>query len=145
MNNRDYRYLELARQEALKSTFPHARMGAVIVYRNHVIGKGHNSHKTDPIQKKYNRYRNFAVNNECTVHSIHCEMAAIKSISYPVMMSTDWTKVTVYTYRICPGHSTLIGRSRPCEACMQALKELGVRRLVYTTNDGFAEETIINE
>ena len=36
-----------------------------------------------------------------------------------------------------------LGPSRPCPRCMQLIKSVGIRRIKYTTNDGFASELII--
>ena len=32
--------------------------------------------------------------------------------------------------------------SRPCPSCMAAIKDLGIKDIYYTTNDGFAHEKI---
>ena len=32
--------------------------------------------------------------------------------------------------------------SRPCPSCMAAIKDLGIRNIYYTTDDGFSHEII---
>lgn len=32
--------------------------------------------------------------------------------------------------------------ARPCASCMQAIKDLGIREIYYTTNDGYSYEKI---
>ena len=143
MNKRDYRFFELARQEALHSGFDRFHLGCVITYKGRVIGRGSNSDKTDPLQKFYNKERSF---NKCgkqpVKHSIHAEIAALKSIPRSIQESIDWSKVKVYIFRICPGKKLHMGLARPCAGCMKALRDKGVQKVFYTTNDGFAFERI---
>lgn len=143
MNKRDYRYFEMARQEAERSDFSRFHVGCIIVYKGRIIGRGSNSDKTHPLQKKYNKERKF---NKCGTkpikHSVHAEIAALSSIPYPIQESIDWSHVKVYTFRIAPGKKLHQGCARPCEGCMKALRDRGVRRSFYSTDDGFAEERI---
>lgn len=143
MNNRDYRFFELARQEALKSGFDHFHLGCVIVYKGHVIGRGSNSDKTHPLQKKYNKERKFNRGGTKPVkHSVHAEIAALSSIPYPLQETIDWGKVKVYTYRICNGKPLKQGCSRPCAACIKALRDKDIQKIYFTTDDGYANERI---
>ena len=140
----DMRYFELAKREADKSTFPRFHVGCVVVYGGHVIGSGTNSEKSDTIQARYNRYRHFN-NSETHVpvnHAIHAEIAALKSIPYPVAQQIDWRKVRTFTYRICVGHDSGKGYSRPCAACMNYIHDLGIRQVFYTTDRGYAAERL---
>ena len=140
----DMRFFDLARKEAEQSDYPRFHVGCVIVYKGHVISADHNSEKEAPIQKKYNRYRNFKNyhNHSSVRHSLHAEIAAIKKIPYPIAQQIDWKKVKVYTYRICKGHDSKRGLSRPCAACMAYIKSLGIRQIFYSTDDGFAAERL---
>ena len=143
MNKRDYRFFEFARQEALKSKFDHFHLGCIIVYKGRVIGRGHNSDKTDPLQKHYNRERKFNKNGKQPIkHSIHAEIAALKSVPYPIQENIDWSKVKVYIYRICKGKKLGQGLARSCPSCMKALRDRGIQNLYYSTDDGFAAERI---
>lgn len=136
----DYKFFEMARKEAEKSDFDGFRLGCVIVSKKHVIGRGHNSNKTNPKQKKYNQYRNFNKGSRPIKHSVHAEIDAINSVPYPVANSVDWSNVKVYIYRISPGKPLGHGLSSPCSACRAALQDKGVRHLYYTTDSGFAYE-----
>lgn len=136
----DYKFFEMARKEAEKSDFDGFKLGCVIVHKKHVIGRGHNSNKTSPKQKKYNSYRSFNKGKKPIKHSLHAEISAITSVPYPVDNSVDWSDVKVYIYRICPGKPLGHGLSSPCSACRAALRDKGVRHLYYTTDNGFAYE-----
>ena len=34
--------------------------------------------------------------------------------------------------------------ARPCNACLAAIKDLGIRNIYYTTDDGFVHEKLEN-
>ena len=142
MNNRDYKFFEMARKMASESDFERFHVGCVIVYKGRVIGQGVNSNKTDPKQKKYNRYRNFSYSKEPIKHSLHAEIAALKSVPYPIKESIDWKKAAIYIYRICAGRELGQGMARPCPACMEAMRDMGIQSIYYTTTDGFSYERI---
>lgn len=143
MNKKDYRFFEIARQEALKSDFDRFHIGCVIVYKGHIIGRGSNSDKTHPLQKKYNKERKFNKSGSKPIkHSVHAEIAALSSIPYPIQESIDWNKVKLYTYRICSGKPLGQGLSRCCDACLAALRDKGIKHIYYSTTDGFAREEI---
>ena len=123
-------------QEALKSDFDTAKVGCVIVYKKHIIGRGFNSFKTDPYQKRYNQYREWTTYPEHSKncgHAIHAEIAALKSVTYPVSIQVNWSKVKVFIYRVAVGLIGHSGLSLPCPACAHALSDTGIRQAYYTT------------
>ena len=144
MTKRDADAFYAAYEQALDSDANSYRMGCVIVCGNQIIGRGFNSSKTDPTQKLYNlRYRDFVPgdysNNE---HSLHAEMAALKSIPYTVAQKTNWKKVKAYVYRIAPGLTLGQGVSAPCCACARALADMGIRKVYFSTDYGFASSIL---
>lgn len=129
-----------ARAEAEKSTFDRFNLGCVITYKGHIIGRGFNSDKSHPMQKKYNnRYRSFNIGDgQCVNHALHAEMSAINSIPFTIGIQIDWSKVKVFVYRISTGKPLGYGMARPCPACMNAIRDLGIRRVYYTDDDGYS-------
>lgn len=143
MKKRDYRFFEFARRQAEQSDFEHIHIGAVAVYKGHIIGQGCNSSKSDPKQKRANQHRQFNYGGKKPIHhAIHAEVAAIKSIPYPMAQSIDWSKVNIYVYRICPGKDFGMGMARPCPGCMSELRRKGIENIYYTTDCGYAYERI---
>lgn len=140
----DMRFFEAARKEAEKSSFPRFKVGTVVVYQGNIIAAGHNTEKSDTLQKQYNRYRHFNnwESHKPVIHSAHAELKALKSISYPVAQQLDWKKVRIYNWRISPGHQSLRGLSRPCAGCLAYIKSLGIRQIYYSTDDGYAAERL---
>lgn len=139
----DSRFFKMAKKEAEKSSFPRFHVGCVVVYKGHVIASAHNLKKEAPIQKKYNHYRHF---NNCSAgpvkHSLHAEIAALKSIPYPIAQQLDWKRVKIYIYRIAIGLPQRKGFARPCAACRQCIADMGIRDMYYTTDTGYAYERI---
>lgn len=138
--NFDMRMFDKARIEAEKVRNQRAKVGCVITYKGHIIGRGHNSAKTNPLQKQYNRrYRKF--NNDdgqCILDTVHAEIKAIQSISYVTGVEVDWQKAKVFVYRLAAGKPLGYGCAKPCPACMNAIRDLGVKDIFYTEDDGFA-------
>lgn len=144
MTGKDILALTAAAKVAEKSDYQQ-RVGAVIVCHGEIVGMGHNENKTDPQQKAYNRrcradFRVFEYHPH--LDGIHAELAAIKSVPWNVAHDIRWNKACIYVVRLAPGLHNGYGMARPCPACMYAIREIGIRHVVYTTNDGIAKETI---
>lgn len=114
-----------------------AKVGCVIYYKGALIAKGHNSDKTSPEQEKFNKYRYKNTGNNYLPAKNHAEIAALKKIKW---LDIDFSKVEVYTYRELKNGKPAL--SRPCPSCMAFIKELGIKKINYTTKDGFAEEKL---
>lgn len=112
-------------------------VGCVAIYQNAVIGVGCNSNKTHPRQKKYNRYRNLTKTLIDPVPKIHAEIMCINSIKG---VDIDFSKVYLYIYRM--RNDKPFGMGRPCPACMNAIIDMGIRRVYYTTDVGYAAEDL---
>ena len=143
-SNFDMRMFQQAKRVAKTSTYKTHSLGCVIVYKHHIISAASNSNKTHPKQKEYNKkYRIFSRSNKPIMDTGHAEMLALYNIPYPIGQKIDWSKVRVYVYRISKGHKHGFGISRPCDACLNALRDAGVRHLYYTTDTGYAYERIV--
>lgn len=145
LTSRDVAGLAAACAEAMSSDVPVARVGCAVMVGSVVVATAHNSLKTDPAQKRWNRYRALVTPTEsdpANMDSIHAEVAALKSIPWPVARQLRWPQARVYVFRVAPGLPLGQGMARPCRACWQALRHAGVRHLVYSTDDGFAKEDI---
>lgn len=131
--NSDFKFFDHARQMSELSDFRRIHIGCVAVYGNKIIASGFNSNRTHPLQARLNQFRSNQISN----HTIHAE---ISCLSHIWRSNLQWNKVKLYIYR-----ERLDGRkgmSRPCPACMAAIKQLGIREVFYSTNDGYANELI---
>ena len=132
----DYRYFYKARQIANISDYNKIHVGCVAVYHGQIIGIGCNTNKTHPAQKFYNRYRE---PSDTMLPKLHAEISCINQIK---QLDINFSKVKLYIYRIRKDQP--FGLSRPCPSCMAAIKDLGIKDIYYTTNDGYAYERIEN-
>jgi deoxycytidylate deaminase len=131
------RCFEKAKNAALLSDYGKFHVGCIAVYENQIIGVGCNSNKTHPKQKYYNKYRHLSFDRCEPMPKIHAEMMCLNSIS---KLDVDFSKVTLFVYRQLK--MTPYGMARPCQACMNAIKDLGIKNIFYTSNDGYVRETI---
>lgn len=134
MTQSDYKYFSKARQAALISDYRKTHIGCVAVYHGSIIGMGCNCNKTHPVQKFYNKYRE---TRDELLPKLHAEINCINQIkNYDI----NFQKVKLYIYRIRKDRP--FGISRPCPSCMAAIKDLGIRDIYYTSNDGYVHERI---
>ena len=130
----DYKYFTKAMQAAIISDYYKTHVGCVAVYQGQVIGLGCNCNKTHPTQKFYNKYRK---QSDTMLPKLHAEINCVNSIKN---LAINFSKVKLYIYRIRKDQP--FGLSRPCPSCMAAIKDLGIRNIYYTTNDGYVNERI---
>ena len=139
MNKRDFRYFQIAKENANLSDFSDINLGCVAVYKGKIVATGFNSEKTHPIQMQYNeRYRN--INHQIwRKHSLHAEIMCLNRLD-GIIDASEFHKVKLYIYR--KRKDRPYGLSRPCPACMKRIKELGIKNIFYTSNDGFVHEIL---
>lgn len=130
--NVDYRYFHKARQVATISDYDKVHIGCVAVYQGQIIGLGCNCNKTHPAQKFYNKYRE---QSENMIPKLHAEISCLNQIKH---LDINFSKVRLYIYRIRKDQP--FGLARPCPSCMAAIKDLGIKNIYFTTNDGYSFE-----
>ena len=97
------KYFKLAKNVSELSDYnkKNIKIGAVLVYKNRIIGTGHNTSKTSPVQMKYNKYRETDKNNRSYVAEehlpfLHAEMSCLLDSKD---MNIDWNKASMFIYR----------------------------------------------
>ena len=89
------------------------------------------------MQKRLNAERGFDPDQSGITNPTHAEVSALSKARF---LDIDFCKSTLYVYReLANGHKAM---ARPCPACMRYIREMGIKHIVYTTNDGVAEERI---
>lgn len=135
------RYFKFAKQAAqwadYKGTRSAPAIGAIAVYKGSIVADAWNTNKTSPLQARYNVYRYAPADTPCKAH---CETQLIQKLRWKFGDSIDWMKVHIYLYREYKDGS--LAPSRPCPSCMAMLRDLNIKKIMYTTEDGFAEEKI---
>lgn len=135
LNSRDNKLIEVAKSIALTSRHHKAHVGAVIADGRDILSVGVNGRKSHPLQQKYNRLK-FTDN-----HGHHLMHAELEAIVKGRAQGNKLAGTTMYVYRLMK--TGMKGMSRPCVGCMQALKDFGIHRVMYTTEDGIADETLM--
>lgn len=136
------RYFKFAREASQHATYTGSRkfspaIGAVAIYKGSIVGTAFNSNKTSPLQAKYNIYR---FRDSDTLDKVHAEMSLIQKLRWKFGDSINWSKVQIYLYREYKDGA--LAPSRPCPSCLALIKELGIKKIAYTTEDGYAEEIL---
>lgn len=112
--------IRLAVKQAAKSNCLH-KLGAVIVKNGRVLSVGYNEIRYSHFTKK---------------GTVHAEEAAIIKL----MQAKDFASLagsTLYVTRVSPAGKTAL--SKPCSRCMELIKAVGIKKVVYTTNLQTAE------
>lgn len=130
MSKKDQKYIDLVSKMA-EDVIPvsNARIASAVVLGNTVVGMGHNSYKTHPLQAKYGT-------TEYNIH-IHAEIDAIKN-SLKRISVDDLSKATLYISRVKKKDKKrgfVPGLSAPCDGCMGAIADFGIKRVVYSLDD----------
>lgn len=109
-----------------------SRIAAKITVGNKEIGFGFNSYKTDPLQKKYGK------NSESIC--VHAEILAIKN-SFRRIERDEFKNATLYIARAKKdkNNNFVYGLAKPCVGCARAIAGFGIKKVVYTCNDGNIE------
>lgn len=128
------RFFQVARAVAETSRHPHFRVGSAVILNKGVLSTGENKPMSHPLQKRYNNLR---FGDVACDHTIHAELNALIKAKNLVHNLKD---AKIFVYRITRKGKRAI--SRPCAACMQAIKDFGIREVYYTTEMGYAHETI---
>lgn len=137
MTHSNLAYFAAAKAVSELSDHKHYKIGAVVVMNHRIISSASNSNsKTHPLQKKYNKYR-FTDDGD---HKQHAELAALVPL---IRDGVDLSNATIYVYRVHKNGT--LAMSRPCPSCMQLIKDVGIKRVFYTTEDGYAYEKITKQ
>jgi deoxycytidylate deaminase len=112
-NDKQKYYLNIAAKIAIKSPMYNHKHGAIIVYRDKIIGSGYNYYMSD--------------------FSIHAEVAAISSIRKKQKHILN--ECDIYVVRIGPDRfNNPLKYSRPCTNCSNTIIKNNIKNAFYSTN-----------
>lgn len=110
------------------------KMGCVVVNGHRIISSGHNSAtKTHAFQSKIDSHY---FGCDCAGY-LHAETDALLPL---INSGVDLSRASIYVYRNMKDGEK--GMARPCPRCMSIIKSVGIKKINYSTPDGFAEEII---
>lgn len=134
MTKKQKSFFDAAKVISKSSEFPRVHIGCIVTDTHRIISSGCNSTKTHPLQRKLNKER---FDTDSSRHSLHAEVSALLPL---IKEDIDFSKVEVYTHRNYANGKNAM--SRPCPSCMKLIKNLGIKKIHYTTFDGYASEYI---
>ena len=114
----------IASKEAAKSSHSQHRLGAVIVKGSRILSAGYND-----------IYRSSRLLH---VNTLHAEAAAILKLLKEKRLS-DLCGSELYVTRFTRGGS--VGCSKPCAACMDLIRSVGIKKVHYINTKGITETT----
>ena len=120
-----------AEKASENSDFHSQHLGAAIMYGSKVLAVGWNTEKTHSVQGEYNKYRGFDV--DTNANKLHAEMMALNKVQN---LDVDFGKLEIYVWR-GKGKPQL---SRPCKACEERIKAMGIKTVHYTGNNSLCTE-----
>lgn len=140
MNNREK--LNRAKLIALSSSYTNKqgrciRIGAAIYDGNRLIASSVNKNKTHSLMEYYNEEA-LPFNR---IPYLHAEIAALLKARWEVGKD-NLNGMSIYIARRLNTNDGKYGLASPCPACRKALINAGIKKIVYTTNEGYAVEYI---
>lgn len=134
------KYFDLAENASCLSDFhgtKKVKLGSVLIYKGKAVSVGWNTDKTSPIQKQFNCLRELDTTNTNGVirHTLHSEMLCLVRAKD---LDIDFSKTAIFTYRRKMDDTP--GYARPCPACSEYIRQLGIKNIYYSTEDGFCYE-----
>jgi len=127
-----HKYIKYAINEAIKS-FQKNRHGAIIIYKNQIIGQGFNTEKA-----RGNILTNYKLVN--STHTIHAEIAAILDMYHRFKLKKfrSIIKNAILLVVRIPTNSENIysinsfRNSKPCPKCHSVLDQLQIKKVYYS-------------
>ena len=110
------------------------KLGCAVVYKHRVISTGYNSHtKCHSLQARLDKERY----GQDTPGRLHAETAALLPF---IQNNINLSGASIYIYRQHKDGSLAI--SKPCPSCMKLIKRCGIRRIYYSSDDGYVREDL---
>lgn len=104
--------------EAEKSSHSFFRHGAISLYKNKILTKGHNQ----------------CLNKDIIFTSMHAEMSVIQQLKRMNLNLKKIKKLTIVVIRI--NKNGLLRQSKPCNKCQHIMKRYGIKKCIYSNEDG---------
>lgn len=138
-SKKQLKFFEKAAEVACDSDFDRYHLGCIAVLKNKIVAASPNRLKTHTLQAEYDKYRDFnnIRSDPKNMHSLHAEIACLNMLKY---QNINYMDLELYIVRLRRDRD--YGLARPCAACSQYIKNLGIRKLFYTSNFGFVFECL---
>jgi deoxycytidylate deaminase len=139
IDDKDRQALALALDTSTYSTFGRVKIGAVVKARLGLfLGRGYNQRRTHPRQYEANKRAGKQIQSPC----LHAEVAAILDAER-YQQEERWNHAemhTIYVARL--DRNGKFANCKPCAACHSEIVAAGIKRVVYTTEEGVKEYNV---
>lgn len=136
LSKRDKVFFNTAKEVA-KFSDHRCKLGCVVVDHHRIISSGFNS-KTKCHRLQAELDQKFF--KEVSYGPKHAEFTALLPL---IRKRVDLTGATIYVYRETADNK--LAMARPCPRCMSLIKKYGIKKIKYSTPDGFAVERVFKE
>ena len=110
------------------------KLGCVVVLGHRIISSGHNSKsRCHALQARLDKEM-FGCES---FGPVHAEVAALIPL---IKKRIDLSRATIYVYREHKDGTPAL--AHPCSRCIGLIKQCGIKRIHYTTNNGYAVENV---
>lgn len=120
----------LAKTAEANDNSQNVKFASAIVRNNKIVSIGFNRKKSDPLQARFGK------NSEAIY--LHAEIHAIKNALRELTVE-ELAKTDIYIARVKrpkkDSNHYVWGLAKPCCGCERAIKEFGIRRVIYTTDE----------
>ena len=125
LSKKKQRYIELAARIAQQTEFKEYKHGAILVRAGAVINTSCN-------KNKYKAWANQFRKKQHGHATIHAEIGAILGLDRSLTEGS-----TIYVVRV--GKCGDLKNSKPCPMCEAAMQYVGIKKVVYSSEDGKIE------
>ncbi len=132
LSKKKQRFIELASRIAMQTEFREYKHGAVLVRAGAVVNTSCN-------KNKYKAWANQFRKKQRGHATVHAEIGAILGLDRSVTEGA-----TIYVVRV--GRDGCLRNSKPCAMCEAAMQYVGIKKVIYSNEDGQIESMrIYNE
>ena len=125
-------YFRAAEAVSELSNYPRHKIGCVVVNKHRIISSGYNSAtKCCPLQAKLDTEK-YGVSCPGRVHA---EIAALLPL---IRDKVDLSAASIFIFR--KHKDGTLAMAKPCSNCQKVIKQLGIRKVFYTIDYGYAAE-----
>lgn len=134
MTKTEMAYFRAAKAVSELSDHPQHKLGCVIVNKHKIVSSGYNSGtKCHGIQAKLDTER-FGV---CCPGKLHAETSSLLPL---IKGDIDLSRAAIFVHR--EHKDGTLAMSRPCPSCQKLIKQAGIKKVYYTSNDGYVREDL---
>jgi len=125
LSRKEKKYVDLAKRISFQSDYSH-KHGAVLTKGANIVNVSCNKNKFSSFAKRFKK-------NNKDFATVHAELGTILNVE-----RTNTDGATVYVVRT--NNQGEFRLSKPCSMCEEAMRWVGVKKVIYSTSEGTFKE-----